>query len=84
MAPHDRIVDVAGEEPVAATQVGSNLALVLAAWNTIVQSGSTRDLAQILHDSVVWQGALPDSVAMGRDEVLGVLADNGRQRTVSP
>jgi hypothetical protein len=77
MAPHDRIVDVAGEEPVAATQVGSNLALVLAAWNTIVQSGSTRDLAQILHDSVVWQGALPDSVAMGRDEVLGVLADNG-------
>jgi hypothetical protein len=60
----------------AVAAVDSNLALVLGAWNTIVQSGSTQDLAAILHEQVVWQGALPDSVSRGRVEVLGVLADN--------
>jgi hypothetical protein len=80
MALRDCGADVAGAEPVAATEVGAKLALVLAAWNTIVQSGSTRDLAEMLHESVVWQGALPESVVKGRDGVLGVLADNGAPR----
>jgi hypothetical protein len=62
--------------PQEAAEVGSNLALVLKAWNTVVQSGSTQDLAAILDERVVWQGALPDSVSRSRDEVLGVLADN--------
>jgi hypothetical protein len=65
-----------GDPAEAAIEVGSNLALVLAAWNTIVQSGSTRDLAAILDEHVIWQGAMPDSVSRGRDEVVGVLADN--------
>ena len=64
------------ENAEAATATGANLGRILRAWNTIVQTGDTRDLGAILDDDVVWQGALPESVSRGRDAVLGVLEGN--------
>ncbi len=61
-------------------RAGRNLALILSAWSAIATAGSTAELGAILHEDVVWQGALPDSLSRGRDEVLAVLADNEAPR----
>jgi hypothetical protein len=55
---------------------GGNLALIVAAWTEMFQSGSSGALARLLDEKVVWNGMFPDEVCNDRTEVLGILGRN--------
>ncbi|HYA44545.1 MAG TPA: nuclear transport factor 2 family protein [Acidimicrobiales bacterium] len=61
------------------TQPGENLATLLGVWVAMLDSGRTEELAAILDENVVWQGVLPELVCNGRQQVIQVLAGNGRR-----
>jgi hypothetical protein len=52
------------------SEIGDNLALLIAAWTGMLRSGSSEALVSILDESVVWQGLLPDLVCANREQVL--------------
>jgi len=55
------------------SEIGDNLALLVAAWTGMFRSGSSAALADILDEKVVWQGLLPDLVCSDRAQVLRIL-----------
>ncbi|MGA2284480.1 MAG: nuclear transport factor 2 family protein [Candidatus Dormibacteria bacterium] len=55
------------------SEIGDNLALLVAAWTGIFRSGGGEALAGILDEKVVWHGLLPDLVCSDRAQVLRIL-----------
>jgi hypothetical protein len=63
------------------SEIGDNLALLVAAWTGLFRSGSSEALAGILDENVVWQGLLPELRCGDRTQVLENL---GRLRSRPP
>ncbi|MGD1054103.1 MAG: hypothetical protein ABR950_09795 [Candidatus Dormibacteria bacterium] len=55
------------------SEIGDNLAVLVAAWTGMFRSGSSQSLAGVLDENAVWQGLRPELVCSNRSQVLGIL-----------
>lgn len=58
------------------SEPGDQLAELISAWLAMQVEGSTRALAALLDEGVLWQGVLPDQRCENRAEVLALFGRN--------